>query len=133
MAARHRLVAALVLLSLLPSPGPAVTVYRWTDTAGVTHFSDTAPPGTPAPSRATTSAPAAISAQGLRAGEQATLQAIKQRVAEQHRAERQVRQRNHRALAERRRDCRERRARQRSTGNHPARKADTIYLRRNCW
>jgi len=126
--------AGLVLLCKLPVPGLADTVYQWTDDAGVTHFSDTAPPDPPAGSRELVTVPAAaVSAQGLRPGEQASLQAIEQRIKQQRRATQQARQRNGRAIAERRRDCRERREKQRSSGNHPARKALATYLRRNCW
>jgi hypothetical protein len=131
---RVLLAAWPVLWCILPVPGMAGTVYQWTDAAGVTHFSDTAPLDPPADSRELETVPApAVSAQGLRPGERANLQVIEQRLKQQRRTTQLARQRNDRAMAEHRRDCRERRERQRSTGNHPARKALTTYLRRNCW
>ena len=124
----------LVLLHLPPAPGSADTIYHWMDTAGVAHFSDTQPPDPPAERAEFELAPPQHQAvQGLRPGEQASLQALEQRLENQHRSAQRARQRGSHALAERRRDCRERRARQRRTGNHPMRKELTTYLRRNCW
>jgi len=130
----RRRAVALGLLVLLPVTGMADRVYRWTDDAGITHFSDIPPPGPPPESLAVAStAVPAFSAQGLRPGERTALQDIDRHLVERHRAAQQARQRYDHTRTERRRDCQERRARQRRTGNYPARKADTIYLRRHCW
>jgi hypothetical protein len=130
----HRKVAGLVLLCGVSLPAMSGTVFQWTDAAGVTHFSDTAPPEPASDSRELQTMPAqTVSAQGLRPGERATLQAIEQRRQQQHHASQRARQRNDHAVAEHRRDCRERRALQRDAGSHAARKAVSAYLRRNCW
>ncbi len=112
----------------------AGTVYQWTDTAGVTHFSDSAPLNPAAHSQRLETAPVqATSVQGLRTGERAALQVIDKRIQQQHRAAQATRRRNDRAVAEHRRDCRERRDRQRNAEDRAARKALTAFLRRNCW
>lgn len=130
----YRAVACLTLLHLLPVLAVAGTVYQWTDTVGITHFSDTAPPQTGHEVHAREIADLrAGSVQGLRPGEQATLRGIEQQLARQHRSARQARLRNDHAAAERRRECRKRRTRQRGTGYYATRKADTTFLRRNCW
>jgi hypothetical protein len=129
-----RAAACLALLHLLPALAMAGTVYQWTDAAGITHFSDTAPARTGHELRAHEIADLpARSVQGLRPGERTTLQDIEQQLARQHRRARQARLRNDRAVAERRRECRKRRTRQRGTGYYATRKVDTTFLRRNCW
>ncbi|HUT42282.1 MAG TPA: DUF4124 domain-containing protein [Gammaproteobacteria bacterium] len=131
---RWRRPVARLLLLLLPAPGAADTIYHWTDAAGIPHFSDIAPAGPPAGRRELEPAPAGTAAaQGLRPGEKASLQAIERRLDLQHRSAQLARRHNDRATAKRRKDCRERRARQHRTGNHAARKENTNFLRQNCW
>ena len=130
----RRRVYCLALFPLLSVQVMADTVYRWTDAAGVTHFSDTAPPLTSPDRRKVEIAPVrATGAQGLRPGERAILEKMEEQLTHTRHKARQARQRNDRAVAEHRRECRERRARQRGSGYHATRKDDATYLRRNCW
>jgi hypothetical protein len=129
----------LLLSWLLLSQYPAAqvqadTIYRWKDTAGVTHFSGSPPPPEATDHRTLELAPGpSTPGEGLRDGERTALRAVERELARQHRAAQQARRRNDHAVAERRRMCQERRTRLRGTGYHATRKADTVFLRRNCW
>jgi hypothetical protein len=109
-------------------------VYQWTDAAGLTHFSDRAPP--PAarnPHAVETPAVTVRRPEGLRPDERARLQEIEHRSARRQRQVLKNRRHAADAASEHRRDCRERRTRQNATGNHARRRAEATYLRRHCW
>lgn len=127
-------VICLALLNSVPAALQAGTIHQWTDAAGTTHFSDTAPPETARSHRQLHIVPAREApATGLRAGERASLDAIDRQLSRQRLDAQRARRENDRAVAERRQACRERRARAGASGNHSGRRGDINYLRRNCW
>lgn len=134
MLRRGRRVLRLALPLLVTHPAAAGVVYTWTDAAGHTHFSDSSPPLTARnPHEVETPPLPERRSEGLRPGERARLQDIERRQAQRQQRVQRTRRHEADAAAEHRRDCRERQARQRATGNHARRRTEVTYLRRHCW
>ena len=127
-----QLFTALLCLAASSSNGEAATVYRWTDSDGQTHFSDSAP-AHPFEAAIQTLPEHAGKPAGLRPGERAAVRDIEQRRQQRHRTAERARQMQRRQRAATEQDCRQHREQQRRGRHHADGKALSKFLRRNCW
>ena len=114
-------------------PAPlASPVYKWTDTQGQAHYSDSAP-GYQASKTIDLDDTQPGQAKGLRPGELATLRTIDRRRQLRHKAAESARHAQRRARTAHRQDCSDARAKLRRSRNHATSKAWSRYLREHCW
>ena len=125
-------IALLLCLTATGTNSQAATVYRWTDSDGQTHFSDTAPIH-PFEAVIETLPDRAGKPAGLRPGERAAVRDIEQRRQQHHRTAERARQLQRRQRAADEEVCRQHREQQRRGRRHADGKALSRFLRRNCW
>ncbi|MGB5339789.1 MAG: DUF4124 domain-containing protein [Gammaproteobacteria bacterium] len=125
-------IALLLCLTATSLDSQAATIYRWTDSGGQTHFSDTAPIH-PFEAAIETLPDRAGKPAGLRPGERAAVRDIEQRRQQRHRTAERARQLQRRQRAADAQDCRQHREQQRRGRRHADGKALSKFLRRNCW
>ena len=112
----------------------AGTIYRWTDTDGQPHFSDTPPPGhSTVLHESITRRETTRRRPGLRHGERRILGLLEQEAERKRQSRKSNSQRNDQRRLELQRSCGEMRKRLRDSRDHTLRKHYASELRKHCW